>query len=321
MTYIVQPQIDCSTAQEFLDYLSPIGNYFKKEKFDNSWLFRGQGQDYPLVPSLFRHFHNKKNENVGKKLKSLTRRDIGNYSELLKVERDILIAFFDVADKRGLILPDDSQELRSFFERMKDDTAVERGLDGWRIESQGLSIMAMAQHYGIPTRLLDWSLSSYIAAYFAAEDACGQNKDRKSYPSKANFVVWAFRFPTFNKQVRYTPSSYYIRGVTAPGATNPNLKAQKGVFTLVERLYTKEADGEYLPLDKLLELTAKKQLKQGKKNYLLGYKLQKFTLPVSESKSLLYLLAKLDITPSAVYPGYKSILNDLQMQNEWDAIK
>jgi hypothetical protein len=47
---------------------------------------------------------------------------------------------------------------------------------------------------------------------------------------------------------------------------------------------------------------------------IVGCKLQKFTLPVSESGQLLYLLAKLDITPSAIYPGYHSIIRDLQMQ-------
>jgi hypothetical protein len=44
----------------------------------------------------------------------------------------------------------------------------------------------------------------------------------------------------------------------------------------------------------------------------------KFTLPLSESSRLLYLLAKFDITPSVVYPGYHSIVDDLKLRNIWE---
>jgi hypothetical protein len=40
-------------------------------------------------------------------------------------------------------------------------------------------------------------------------------------------------------------------------------------------------------------------------------------LPISEAYTLLDLLAKLDITPSAIYPGYQSIVSDMQLQKIW----
>jgi hypothetical protein len=43
--------------------------------------------------------------------------------------------------------------------------------------SHGLEWLAAMQHYGAPTRLLDWTYSIYIAAYFAAESANRGKKD------------------------------------------------------------------------------------------------------------------------------------------------
>src|SRR4051812_42476456 len=106
MIHVIQPQVDCLSAKEFLDALSPLGSYFGKVSFAEPWLFRGQGQDVPLIPSLFR-MNGKKD-----KLATLTNRDVNKFEERVRAERDVLIQFFHIADKRGLILPDDSQELR-----------------------------------------------------------------------------------------------------------------------------------------------------------------------------------------------------------------
>lgn len=302
MKKIVLPQIDCTTAREFLDALSPLGINFKDEQPNAPWLFRGQGVDKPLIPSLFRK---------DQKVCSVTHRNINDYSELRLTERDILIQFFQIADKRGLILPDDSQELRSFFEKLKDnDHMVSRGFSGWGIEAKGLSIIALAQHYGVPTRLLDWTRQPYIAAFFAAEDVY---KNFEKYDPSSKLVVWAFYFPLLDKQTIYG-EAYLLRGITAPSATNPNLKAQQGVFTMVNPFYTNEGMGDYLPFDKILEDYSKKYPEELLDDNVMGkFKLQKFTLPIAKAFDLLQLLAKLDITPSAIYPGYHSILSDLQM--------
>lgn len=309
MVKIVAEQIDCKSAEEFVNLLSPLGKYFRDQP-ETQWLFRGQCQDYPLIPSLFR-----KDPISLDKLRSFTKRNISDLSELRKLERDLLIDFFEMADKQGLALPDDSQELRSFFEAMKDnDHMVGEGWGGWKMEYKALSLMALAQHYGIPTRLLDWTRHSYIAAFFAAESVLS---NIESLSKESFLVVWAFYFPAFGKQTNYA-DNYFIRGITAPGATNTNLKAQQGVFTLINSHYSNEWSGDYLSLDKVLEKFEGTEDEKSHVNKLAtSCKLQKFTLPISQSEELLQMLSRLGITYSLVYPGYHSIKSDLQLQNRW----
>jgi hypothetical protein len=81
---LIQPQIDYSSAREFLDALSPLGSYFGAASSNEPWLFRGQGQDVTLIPSAFR-MNGKKD-----KLATLTNRDINKFEERVRAERDVL---------------------------------------------------------------------------------------------------------------------------------------------------------------------------------------------------------------------------------------
>lgn len=326
---ILEPQVDCLKADGFIKALSPLGRYFRKVALGNQWLFRGQGKDYPLVPSAFR---------TNGDFKKLARRDVTRYGVRRVTELDILIDFFRIADKRGLPLPDDSQGLRTLLDTARSERG-HRNLKEFHDDGETfdrlLSIFALAQHYGFPTRLLDWTLQPYIAAFFAAESAWRHAKETKTLidcPHVAAaqemkniesppevLVVWAFYFPSLGKHDNLGRSSDPIRVITAPSATNPNLRAQQGVFTLLNWRDTGESEGEYEPMDQVLIRLGQKArpAKSDRDRLLVGCKLRKFTLPVSEAGPLLLLLAKLDITPSAIFPGYHRIIDDLLMRSEW----
>src|SRR5690606_35922889 len=84
-------------------------------------------------------------------------------------------------------------------------------------------VASLAQHYGIPTRLLDWTYDVFTAAYFSS-----LVHDAES--AEGDICVWAFNLGemAFSINSRAIPLSIVIPHYS----NNTNISAQSGLFTL-----------------------------------------------------------------------------------------
>lgn len=323
-------EIPFNSADDFLRAISYGGQLYNLN--NSRYIFRGHSfSTYQLLPSSLRKDITYLNPYAEKK-------SDGRLPEHIQILNEfyILHYFFKSCDNNGLSVPDVPRLRRSLYTFYDIQTLCES--EYWLPEDL-YEIAALAQHYGLPTRLLDWTHDMKIAIYFALSDYLKEGKNKDINPD--NIVIWALDTTICTNdaftqmKVRFLqdedirdniPAQLYIHSrkrfplkvIRPQYAGNPNLCAQKGLFTLWEVEKTKvtdrnEAKVDETSLDQLLveHLSSDQELLSCIKKPLL----YKISIPNRYIVQLYGFLKEHRIDASTLFPGYDGIQKSINENN------
>ncbi len=158
-----------------------------------------------------------------------------------------------------------------------------------------LEWLMVCQHYGVPTRLLDWTSDILTALFFSCSSEKEMNKDGVIFICDQNDYP---RFAAYNEDARKTLDLAFIN----TNIVNPRVRIQSGCFMLWGSA----------PLDE--QSTESYDLWQYHKKHINKHSLKKIRIPKEHKKSILLELEKIySLTSDSLYikNGYleKKFLN------------
>jgi hypothetical protein len=189
------------------------------------------------------------------------------------------------------------------------------------------SLLGISQHYGVPTRLMDWTRRAKVACYFAASEAARklsaiEDLDKRLEMGLKKLSVWAFAFDRFSSFFNREDAAYFgepspppapVVKVTAPHAHNPNLHAQDGLFSLQRSDMAGKLNHavDRSPLDTFVEqfLIKNEMNTYGKELFF------RIRLNWGNAAQLMWRLRQEGIGKATIYPGYGGVVAALEEEH------
>lgn len=300
-------EIIVKSYDDFVEIVSASGTLF--HLMQQGYVFRGHSSSsYELLPSVLRK---EKKEELWSFCGG---KPVDNQSELeyfqIYAEYTLLQKFYRKCDLMGLYVPEIERMRNHVVTKFPFDVNFLMEGEKWLPENL-YGITALAQHYGVPTRLLDWTNDFFISLYFAVSGIINE-KDADN----DNMVIWALN-ATYIDFISSTTSRLPLKVIRPRYYGNPNMSAQSGLFTLweIDKPYIdKKNPLSFLTNPKMIDRTSLDKLLENicpkEKDY--NNMLFKICIPHKLSKEIYNYLSVLGYDAARVFPGYSGVVRNMQ---------
>lgn len=297
--------IECKSAEDFLSKIRRSNsNWWEPDGTASSWVFRGIGDadEWKLIPSAWR---NEKNDlrplmnRFGKMVAffdphSKETEESRLYYEWVSAEIEALCQFAGAANELGIEV--DS----AAYQRNRSPIIMKKWAKQFSIGSFGgvggfEAVAALAQHHGIPTRLLDWSHNPIVAAFFAVAPVFRSKKSK-------NVCVWALDTSHLSYQGPNEKQfkEFSVLVYRPPRSRNQFLHSQSGVFTYIGN--ESALENYFLEHKAWPSLEEVIQLVESIRPILISY-----TLDVKYADDLLILLDREGVNHATLMPALDNV--------------